>query len=255
MLTRFRTSARTLLRTAKNAKVSPQQLVGGGLSTVGAWSTAKFFSAEAKQAQSSSSKVKVALCQILCGDDKLKNIDTARTAVQDAVKAGANLVVLPEVWNSPYDTKCFPVYAEPIPDSAKDLDPKNHPTTAFLIQTAKENGIYLIGGSYPEKDQSGKVYNTCVIVNPDGEIIGKHRKVHLFDIDVPGKITFKESDTLTAGNTSTTFETPYGTIGVAICYDIRFPELSMIMRREGAKLLVYPGAFNMTTGPPLTLTP
>ena len=93
------------------------------------------------------------------------------------------------------------------------------------------------------------MFNTSVIFNPEGEILAKHRKVHLFDIDVPGKITFKESDTLSAGDSITVFDTPYCKIGVGICYDIRFPELSMLMKEKGAKMLVFPGAFNLTTGP------
>ena len=68
-----------------------------------------------------------------------------------------------------------------------------------------------------------------------------------FDIDVPGKITFRESDALTAGRAVTTVDTPWGVVGVGICYDMRFPELAIIMRQRGAKILVYPGAFNMTT--------
>eukprot|EP00126_Sphaerothecum_destruens_P015719 Sdes_comp9757_c0_seq1m1273 len=81
-------------------------------------------------------------------------------------------------------------------------------------------------------------------------MIGKHRKVHLFDIDVPGKISFQESKVLSAGDSITTFSTPWGRIGVGICYDIRFPELAMLMsRQQDCKFLVYPGAFNTVTGP------
>lgn len=76
-----------------------------------------------------------------------------------------------------------------------------------------------------------------------------HRKIHLFDIDVPGRITFKESDTLTGGDRLAVFDTPYGKVGLGICYDIRFPYLAMLLRQAGAKFLFYPGAFNMTTGP------
>lgn len=76
------------------------------------------------------------------------------------------------------------------------------------------------------------------------------RKTHLFDIDIPGKITFKESDTLTPGSELTCLSTKYGKIGVGICYDLRFPELTMAYRRKGAQLIVFPGAFNMTTGMP-----
>merc|ERR1711935_764786 len=95
----------------------------------------------------------------------------------------------------------------------------------------------------------GKLYNTSTVWCPEGHLVATHRKVHLFDIDVPGKITFKESDTLTAGDSPTTFDTPFGKVGVAICYDIRFPELSMLMAQAGCKMIIYPGAFNMTTGP------
>lgn len=89
-----------------------------------------------------------------------------------------------------------------------------------------------------------------MVFSPTGALIGTHRKTHLFDIDIPGKITFKESEVLSAGNNVTVIDLPeYGKIGLAICYDIRFPELAMIAARRGAFLLVYPGAFNMTTGP------
>lgn len=88
-----------------------------------------------------------------------------------------------------------------------------------------------------------------MIFSPSGDILAKHRKMHLFDIDIPGKITFKESDTLSAGDSLTMFDTPYGKCGVGICYDMRFPHLAMLMRDAGCKMLFYPGAFNMTTGP------
>jgi omega-amidase len=95
-----------------------------------------------------------------------------------------------------------------------------------------------------------KYYNTSLVFSPTGSLIATHRKTHLFDIDIPGKITFRESDVLSPGNKVTIFDIPeYGKIGLAICYDIRFPELAMIAARKGCFLLVYPGAFNTTTGP------
>ncbi|DBA03459.1 TPA: hypothetical protein N0F65_002867 [Lagenidium giganteum] len=193
-------------------------------------------------------KFNVALCQIAVGDDKIKNIATAKNAVAKAAQNGAKVVSLPECWNSPYATTSFPQYAEPIPTKKSELNEQTHPSTFALSQLAQSLQIYLVGGSIPERDGNG-VYNTCVIFSPEGEILAKHRKVHLFDIDVPGKITFKESDTLSAGNSITVFDTPYCKIGVGICYDIRFPELSMLMRRQCAKMLIFPGAFNLTTGP------
>ncbi|CEG48241.1 omega-amidase nit2 [Plasmopara halstedii] len=194
-------------------------------------------------------KFKLALCQISVGEDKQKNIDTATAAVTKAAKNAAQVVSLPECWNSPYATTSFPRYAEEIPETKDLLSESNHPSTFALSQLAAKLKIYLVGGSIPEKDASGKVYNATVVFSPEGEIIGKHRKVHLFDIDVPGKITFKESDTLSPGNNITVFDTPYCKMGVGICYDIRFPELSMLMKKQGAQILLFPGAFNLTTGP------
>jgi predicted amidohydrolase len=113
---------------------------------------------------------------------------------------------------------------------------------------ARELGLYLVGGSVPELDQ-GKIYNTCYIFSPQGEQIGRHRKVHLFDIDVPGGQRFMESDTLAAGDQFTVVDTPLGKLGVAICFDIRFSEFFRAMGDLGAQLILIPAAFNMTTGP------
>ena len=146
----------------------------------------------------------------------------------------------PECFNSPYAAAKFPEYAEEIPASAALVDAEKNPSTFMLVAAAKKHAIYLIGGSIPERD-GDKVYNTCVVFGPDGTILCKHRKMHLFDIDVPGKITFKESDTLTGGDRITVFDTPFGRVGVGICYDIRFPELAQLMRDNGAVILAYPG--------------
>lgn len=111
--------------------------------------------------------------------------------------------------------------------------------------------VYLVGGSIPELDtETKKYYNTSLTFGPDGKLLATHRKVHLFDIDIPGKIKFKESDVLSPGNKVTIVDLPeYGKIAIAICYDIRFPELAMIAARKGCFALIYPGAFNTTTGP------
>lgn len=173
----------------------------------------------------------------------------ARTKVLEAAKAGASLIVLPECFNSPYGTQYFPKYAEtllPSPPS-KEQSPSYH----ALSDLAAEAKSYLVGGSIPELEASTeKYYNTSLVFSPTGALIGTHRKTHLFDIDIPGKIKFKESDVLSPGNKVTIIDLPeYGKIGLAICYDIRFPESAMIAARKGAFLLLYPGAFNTTTGP------
>eukprot|EP00164_Ancoracysta_twista_P001196 GFYU01001571.1.p1 GENE.GFYU01001571.1~~GFYU01001571.1.p1 ORF type:complete len:418 (-),score=96.58 GFYU01001571.1:42-1295(-) len=185
------------------------------------------------------SNFKFASCQLKVGMNKEENIEGAKKAIAEAAKAGANVILLPECFNCPYGTKYFPEYAEELETST---------TAKTLSECAKEHQVYLIGGSFPELDD-GKVYNTCMVYGPDGKQLAKHRKMHLFNINVPGKIKFMESETLTAGDDVTTFESKFGVIGVAICYDIRFQELAQLMASKGAVLLCYPGAFNMTTGP------
>ncbi|XP_073278914.1 omega-amidase, chloroplastic-like [Primulina huaijiensis] len=188
-------------------------------------------------------KFKIALCQLLVTADKERNIVHARQVIEEAARKGAQLVLLPEIWNSPYSNDCFPVYAEDI-DAGGDASP----STAMLSELSQTLQITIVGGSIPERS-GDRLYNTCCVFGTDGKLKGKHRKIHLFDIDIPGQITFKESKTLTAGETPTIVDTDVGRIGIGICYDIRFQELAAIYAARGAHLLCYPGAFNMTTGP------
>lgn len=192
--------------------------------------------------------LKLALVQLSTGADKAANLARARARVLEATSKGANLVVLPECFNSPYGTKYFPNYAETLLPSPPTKD--QSPTFHALSELAKEAKAYLVGGSIPEYgEETKKYYNTSLTFSPSGELVATHRKVHLFDIDIPGKITFRESEVLSPGNKVTLVDLPeYGRIAIAICYDIRFPELAMIAARKGAFLLLYPGAFNLTTG-------
>lgn len=185
------------------------------------------------------SKFRLALIQLAVGSNKTDNLTRAVAKVKEAVGGGADIVSLPECFNSPYGTQYFKEYSEPVPSG---------PSCQALQQAAKDNKVYLIGGSIPESCE-GKLYNTCTVWCPEGNLLGTFRKIHLFDIDVPGKITFKESDALSPGNSFTSFSTPWCRVGLGICYDIRFAEMAQVYRDQGCKLLVYPGAFNMTTGP------
>ncbi|KAF3446093.1 hypothetical protein FNV43_RR11272 [Rhamnella rubrinervis] len=186
---------------------------------------------------------KIGLCQLSVTADKERNIAHARKAIEEAAGKGAQLVLLPEIWNSPYSNDSFPVYAEDI-DAGGDASP----STAMLSEVSRLLKITIVGGSIPERS-GNQLYNTCCVFGTDGKLKAKHRKIHLFDIDIPGKITFIESKTLTAGQSPTIVDTDVGRIGIGICYDIRFQELAMIYAARGAHLLCYPGAFNMTTGP------
>lgn len=184
-------------------------------------------------------KIKIAAIQMSTVEDKMENVRTVKAYLEKIKDENPDFVILPEMFCCPYQTENFPIYAEK----------EGGPVWQQLSGYAKQYGIYLIGGSMPEKDAEGNVYNTSYIFDREGKQIGKHRKVHLFDIDVKGGQTFKESDTLTAGDSDTVFDTEFGKIGVMLCFDIRFPELSRMMVNDGAKVIFVPAAFNMTTGP------
>lgn len=171
--------------------------------------------------------------------DKNLNIARAREMVFKAADMGAELVALPEMFNCPYDSRLFADYAESFPEG---------PTLDMLSAAAREKKIYLFGGSIPEK-AGGAIYNTCFVFGPGGELLGKYRKAHLFDVTLSGGVSFKESSTLSRGDHIKVIDTAYGKIGVVICYDIRFPEIVRRLVKEGIVLLIVPGAFNMVTGP------
>jgi len=203
------------------------------------------------------------------GSDKAVNLAHARDMIRraaagevtgpatdtgnDNVSGKPDLIVLPECFNSPYGIDFFPEFAEeigPFSRVASDVNASPSDSVRMLAAAAKEEGVWLIGGSIPERDVSdGKLYNTSTVYSPNGELVAMHRKVHLFDIDIPSRMTFKESATLTGGNSLNYFDTDFARVGLGICYDVRFPELTTIAARKGAQVCIFPGAFNTTTGP------
>jgi len=183
-------------------------------------------------------KVKIGLIQMMVQEEKMKNVETAKKFISRVAEKGGDIAVLPEMFNCPYNTSNFPIYAEE----------EGGETYQILSNLARANDIYLVAGSIPEKE-GDKVYNTSFVFDRKGNKIGKHRKMHLFDIDVEGGQYFKESDTLCPGNELNVFETEFGKFGLAICYDFRFPEVGRVLVEKGAKAIIVPAAFNMTTGP------
>ena len=183
-------------------------------------------------------KMKLGVIQMAVSEQKEISMKKAVENIDYLSSKGANIVVLPEMFNCPYETHRFPDYAEPTTGNSYQM----------MSDAAKRNKIYLVAGSMPELD-NGNIYNTSFIFGPDGACLGRHRKMHLFDIDIQNGQYFMESETLSPGNDVTVIDTDFGKIGVAICYDVRFPELARLMTAQGAKLLIYPAAFNMTTGP------
>ena len=180
--------------------------------------------------------MKIAQIQMHVSADKAENIRHACDLVRSA--GDIDLAVLPEMFCCPYDNACFRDYGEPFAG----------PAQRAMSQLARERGIYLIAGSLPELE-GHRVYNTSFVYAPDGTCIARHRKIHLFDIDVKGGQRFMESEVLSPGREVTTFDTPWGTMGLCICFDLRFEELSRCMCLRGCQAIIVPAAFNMTTGP------
>lgn len=184
-------------------------------------------------------KMKIALVQMKTVESNDENIETACKKIKRAARQGADLVMLPEMFSCPYKSENFPVYAQK----------EGGRNWKRLSECAAENNVYLVAGSIPEEDD-GKIYNTSFIFDRKGKQLAKHRKVHLFNCDFKkGGQVFHESDTLTAGDSVTVYETEFGIFGTMICFDIRFPELCRLMQQKGARMVLVPAAFNMTSGP------
>lgn len=160
-------------------------------------------------------------------------------AVVEDHGAAPDVILLPEIFTCPYDNSCFPVFAQE----------EDEEVCRELSSIARQYHAYLVGGSVPERSADGRIYNTSYVYDRTGRRIARHRKVHLFDIDVPGGQYFKESDILSPGEDVTVFDTEFGKMGVCICFDIRFPEMFLEMRKMGVRMVFVPAAFNMTTGP------
>ncbi|XP_039493108.1 omega-amidase NIT2 [Drosophila santomea] len=185
--------------------------------------------------------MRLALLQLKGSKDKVANVQNAASKIEAAVKEHKpRLITLPECFNAPYGTKYFREYSETIPDGY---------TSQQLSSLARKHQVYIVGGTIPELGENDAIYNTCTVWSPTGDLVAKHRKMHLFDIDVKGGIRFKESETLTAGNDFTIIDIDGHKIGIGICYDIRFEEMARLYRNAGCEMIIYPAAFNMTTGP------
>lgn len=184
-------------------------------------------------------KMKIAALQTQVSADKQENLRRLEALLDSPEVRGADMVTLGEMFNCPYQTPNFPVYAEE----------EGGESWQRCSALAKKHHIYLSAGSMPERDREGHVFNTAYVFDRQGRQIAKHRKMHLFDISVTGGQSFRESDTLTAGNEVVVFDTEFGKMGLCVCYDFRFPELPRLMAQRGAKVILVPAAFNMTTGP------
>lgn len=181
--------------------------------------------------------IRLAICQLRTELERDATMAKARDMIASASAAGADIVVLPEMFSCPYSRRYFAEYAALGHES----------TVEALSSWARESAVLLVGGSIPERED-GKLYNSCFVFDKTGRQLARHRKLHLFDVDLPG-MRFKESATFSPGEDITVFDTEYGRMGCAVCFDVRFPELFRAMAVRGARLVFLPAQFNMTTGP------
>ena len=181
------------------------------------------------------------IIQIKSSTNKLDTLEKVRQIINLNIRDSVNFIILPECFNCPYGIKYFKEYAEEL-----IISPKN-PTIQMLHEISVDySDIYIIGGTIPEKD-GDKYYNTCTVWL-GGKIIASYRKIHLFDINIPDKVKFIESDILSPGSTPTIIETPYGKVGLGICFDLRFNNLSNYYAHHDCDIIVYPGSFTQYTG-------
>lgn len=170
--------------------------------------------------------------------DKAENLRRACVLIRRAAEQGAQLVMLPEMFCCPYENEMF----------RPNSEEQGGPAQQALSALSRELGIWIVGGTIPEREGK-KLYNTCYVYDDQGRQAARHRKIHLFDVNVEGGQYFMESDTFAPGNDITLLDTPWGRLGLCVCFDLRFEELCRVMTLRGARMILAPAAFNMTTGP------
>ncbi|MBW2420522.1 MAG: carbon-nitrogen hydrolase family protein [Deltaproteobacteria bacterium] len=188
------------------------------------------------------STVRVAVVQMTSTADLPANLDCVRDLVAVAVGQGAQLVALPE--NFAYLRR----EGSPYP-CAQGLDGE---IVGCLASLATRHGVWLLGGSFPERiEGDSRVFNTSVLIAPDGRTVAHYRKMHLFDVALEsrGGGSYQESASIAPGDEVVVAETPFGGIGMSVCYDLRFPELYREMMSRGARWITVPAAFSPETGP------
>lgn len=187
---------------------------------------------------SASKGVKAAVCQLQIGVEKQENLRAAEAMLREAQAKGAELAVLPEMFVCPYQPDMIIAAAEP----------EDGPTARRLMALAAELELLLIAGSIAERGADGALYNTSLIVAPDGALLSRYRKNHLFDVEIPGLLSARESAAITPGKGLEAVRWQGWSLAVNICFDIRFPAMAQAAARQGAHILAVPAQFSAATG-------
>jgi predicted amidohydrolase len=184
-------------------------------------------------------RLRIGLIQMTSTADRAANLDRAATMVRRAASDGARLVALPENFS----------YLRSEGDPPPRPEPLDGETVTRFSALARDHAIWLLLGSIPEDSgTAGKIHNTSVLLRPDGSTAAVYRKIHLFDVAIPGEVELRESDGVEPGDELITADTPWGRIGLSVCYDLRFPELYRALAFQGATMLFVPAAFTSYTG-------
>ncbi len=181
--------------------------------------------------------MRVAVCQLRSGSDAVANLGAVEGSLREAAAGGADLAALPEYFAYLGDPRRRAELAEPVPGRLTDR----------VGSLAGELGIWVLGGSVLEADD-GRVYDTSVLFDRTGEVVARYRKIHLYDVDLPGQPPMRESATISAGEALVTHETEFARVGLSVCYDVRFPELYRGLMAMGAEVLFVPAQFQHETG-------
>jgi deaminated glutathione amidase len=186
--------------------------------------------------------MKVAALQMTSGPDVAANLEQARELLEDAAARGATLAALPENFSFM---------------GLKDSDKRTiaeaegtGPAQEFLATTARRLRLWIVGGTVPlVAGADGRVAAASLVYNSDGERVARYDKIHLFDVDIPGRAeSYRESAHVAPGSQAAVLDTPVGILGLSVCYDVRFPELYRHLSAAGAQLLTVPSAFTSPTG-------
>jgi deaminated glutathione amidase len=182
--------------------------------------------------------MRAAVCQMRSVEDVDANLAEADRLIGEGAGDGADLAALPELFAHLGPARRVAELAEPVPDG---------PTCRMLSDAARERAIWVLGGSIAERD-GDRVYNTSLLFDREGTLVARYRKLHLFDVQLPGQPPFRESATFAEGTELVTHETEFGRLGLSICYDLRFPELYRGLMAVGAEVLLVPAQFQQATG-------
>jgi omega-amidase len=182
--------------------------------------------------------ISIGICQLKQGYDFEENIAKALSMIEEAATRGAHIVVLPEMFLTPYE-----------PASIRSSAAYVQGALNVLKEVSARLGVYIVAGSMPMDGDDNRSFNSALVFDRDGQVVFRHNKIHLFDCTPPGGPRVKESEVIMPGDTCGTFDTPWGKASVIVCYDIRFTPLAQLLADQDIRLLFVPAAFSLSTGP------